>query len=160
MLCHGLAIGAFHCAYSCSVASCAGALQILLGMYYLPCSPAQSLLNASTDDTLLSCRTMTACVLWEITMQDLQPIVDWQEHVADMLVSISTSLLLLSMHKPLSWHSLPPLQTSCPPIPLPPLILPLLLVNVCREVPAVLSAMSARHTPQLVQQQAQSGMLC
>ncbi len=32
------------------------------------------------------CRALTACVLWEITMQDLQPIVDWQEDVAEMLV--------------------------------------------------------------------------
>ena len=77
-------------------------MQITVGMYYWPCTPAPSLLNNSTDDTLLSCRTITACVLWEITMQDLQPIVDWQEHVADMLVSISTSLWLMSMHEPLS----------------------------------------------------------
>ena len=70
------------------------------------------MLNEPTDNVVLFCRTMTACVLWEISMQDLQPIVDWQEHVADMLVSISTSSLL-SMHTPLS----PPL--AIPPVPLP-----------------------------------------
>ena len=40
------------------------------------------------------CRALTACVLWEITMQDLQPIVDWQDDVADMLVCGSLALVL------------------------------------------------------------------
>ena len=54
---------------------------------------------------LLSCRTLTACVLWEISMQDLQPIVDWQEHVADMLVSPAPPVFLCIT--PLSLHLLP-----------------------------------------------------
>ncbi|KAA6419227.1 MAG: cation channel family, partial [Trebouxia sp. A1-2] len=39
-------------------------------------------------------RALTACVLWEITMQDLQPIVDWQEDVAEMLEAKARQHLL------------------------------------------------------------------
>ena len=43
------------------------------------------------------CRALTACVLWEITMQDLQPIVDFQEEVANTLVRCCCHLVLLSL---------------------------------------------------------------
>ena len=39
-----------------------------------------------SDVCRLQCRALTACVMWEIAMQDLQPNVHWQEDVADLLV--------------------------------------------------------------------------
>ena len=59
---------------------------------------ASACCHADSDAMLL--RALTACVLWEITMQDLQPIVDWQEDVADMLVSTNSALLFtLAIHE-------------------------------------------------------------
>ena len=76
--------------YSCGMVACMGECLINLEEVLLAMHTKQHVLqNYRPDDALVSCRTVTACVLWEITMQDLQPIVDWQEHVADMLVSIS-----------------------------------------------------------------------
>ena len=50
----------------------------------LPCLSVHMLMHAC--ESASGRRALTACVLWEITMQDLQPIVDWQEDVAEMLV--------------------------------------------------------------------------
>lgn len=37
-------------------------------------------------------RALTTCVLWEISMQNLQPIIDWRKEVADTLVYFCMSL--------------------------------------------------------------------
>ncbi len=37
-------------------------------------------------------RALTTCVLWEISMQNLQPIIDWRKEVADTLVCFCMSL--------------------------------------------------------------------
>lgn len=50
-----------------------------------------SLRGVQCDVCWLQCRALTACVMWEITMQDLQPIVDWQEDVAEILVRTTAS---------------------------------------------------------------------
>lgn len=45
----------------------------------------------------LDCRAVTGCMLWEITMEHLQPLIDWQEEVAMVLVC-SNRLTALSQH--------------------------------------------------------------
>ncbi len=41
---------------------------------------------------LMQCRALTTCVLWEISMQNLQPIIDWRKEVADILVRLCMPL--------------------------------------------------------------------
>ncbi len=55
----------------------------------------------------MQCRALTTCVLWEISMQNLQPIIDWRKEVADILVCFC-----IPLHANLSMTNLSMTQSS------------------------------------------------